>query len=124
MQFDYSKTSLKRIGEKLRHSLPLSEEEEAVFAMYRVGHRNIIEAFRQKHKQAIASGYWPDKPIIFASRLKKRSTISAKLASRQCKMDLTRMNDIAGCRLIFPSARTLNAYREFFLSPCPKKNSR
>ena len=87
-----------------------------MFAMYRVGHRNIIETFRRKHQQAITSGGWPDKPIVFASRLKKRSTISAKLASRQCKMDLTRMNDIAGCRLIFPSVWTLNAYRESFLT--------
>ena len=115
MQFDYSKTSLKRIGEKLRHGIPLDGEEESVFAMYRVGHRNIIEAFRQKHRQTIALKEWRDKSIIFASRLKKRSTISTKLASRQCKMDLTRMNDIAGCRLIFTDVSTLRAYRDFFL---------
>ena len=91
MQFGYSKTSLKRIGEKLRHAIPLTDEEESVFAMYRVGHRNIIETFRQRHKIAIASGNWSDKPIVFASRLKKRVTISTKLASRQCKKVALRM---------------------------------
>ena len=116
MEFDCSKTSLKRIGAKLRHALPLDDREEVLFAQYRAGHRNIIEAFRQKHKQIIALNEWRKKSIIFASRLKKRSTILAKLASRQSAMDLTRMNDIAGCRLIFPDMSTLNDYRQLFLS--------
>ena len=116
MELDCSKTTLKRIGEKLRHAIPLDEREEVLFAQYRAGHRNIIEAFRQKYKQMIASDEWRNKSIIFASRLKKRSTILVKLSSRQSTMDLTRMNDIAGCRLIFPDMSTLNSYREIFLS--------
>ena len=120
MNFACSKSSIKRIGEKLRHSIPLDDSEENAFAMYRNGHRNIIEAFRHKHKQLTALDRWKDGKIVFASRLKKRATISAKLASRQCKMDLTRMNDIAGCRLIFPDVKMLDAYRELFLEQCEK----
>lgn len=120
MKFDYSKSSLKRIGEKLRHAIPLDDSEERAFAMYRNGHRNIIEAFRQKHKQLTALDKWKCGKIVFASRLKKRATISEKLASRHCKMDLTRMNDIAGCRLIFPNVEMLEAYREMFLEQCEK----
>ena len=96
MQFSYSKSSVKKIGEKLRHGDPLDHEEEIAFAMYRLGHRNIIEAFRQKHRQLLSRPQWKNRSVIFASRLKKRSTISMKLGSRLCQMDLTRMHDIAG----------------------------
>jgi hypothetical protein len=40
MQFSYSKSSLKKVGEKLRHAEPLDQEEEIAFAMYRLGHKN------------------------------------------------------------------------------------
>lgn len=60
MNFACSKSSIKRIGEKLRHSIPLDDAEENAFAMYRNGHRNIIEAFRYKHKQLTALERWKD----------------------------------------------------------------
>ena len=111
MQFSYSKSSLKKVGEKLRHAEPLDQEEEIAFAMYRLGHKNIIEAFRQKHRLLLIKPQWKHRSVIFASRLKKRSTISMKLGSRQTQMDLTRMNDIAGCRLIFPVLPALYEYK-------------
>lgn len=120
MQFSYSKSSLKKIGEKLRHAEPLDQEEELAFAMYRLGHRNIIETFRQKHRQQLIKPQWKNRSVIFASRLKKRSTISMKLGSRQKQMDLTRMNDIAGCRLIFPVLPALYEYRSMFLNEADK----
>lgn len=120
MQFSYSKSSLKKVGEKLRHAEPLDQEEEIAFAMYRLGHKNIIEAFRQKHRLLLIKPQWKHRSVIFASRLKKRSTISMKLESRQTQMDLTRMNDIAGCRLIFPVLPALYEYRSIFLKEADK----
>ena len=47
---------------------------------------------------------------VFAQRLKRRSTIFDKL-TRQPNMQLARMHDIAGCRLIFNTIKDLTDFR-------------
>jgi hypothetical protein len=48
--------------------------------------------------------------IEVAQRLKRRSTIVDKL-SRYPRMELARMDDVAGCRLIFPNIAALSKFR-------------
>ena len=49
--------------------------------------------------------------IVVVTRLKRRATIVNKL-SRFPKMQLGRMHDIAGCRVIFPNIEELRAFRQ------------
>lgn len=122
MKIDCSKHQLKKIGEKLRHGNPLSQEDEKALADFRVGHRNIIEAFRNQHNTLLKKSPWNRRSILFASRLKKRQTIRHKLSSRHQQMDLSRMHDIAGCRLIFLTLNNLVEYRTKFLEKSKKNN--
>lgn len=46
--------------------------------------------------------------VVVAQRLKRMPTILNKLA-REPTMDITRMQDIGGCRAVLPSAREVNA---------------
>ncbi len=110
MNISCSKSSLKRIGAKLRHGESLTPEEECCFSEFRLGHRNIIEQFRMRARQHLKK-----KDHLFASRIKKRQTIICKLQDRFSTMDLTRMQDIAGCRIFFPSIKDLVAFRATFL---------
>ncbi len=50
------------------------------------------------------------KKVVLAQRHKRKNTVFDKLL-RQPEMSLARMDDIAGCRLIFPSIQTLHKYR-------------
>ena len=115
MQCDFSKSQLKNIGQKLRHGICLSDFEESLLAQFRMGHRNIIEAFRQSHKSILEKAKWRDRGIFFASRLKKRNTLITKLSNRHTQMDLTRMHDIAGCRVVFLCLADLMRYRNRFM---------
>lgn len=122
MKTSFTKAQLKKVGEKLRHHEPLSYAEEQILAEFRLGHRNIIEAFRNHHKTILNRSRWKDRGILFVSRLKKRNTIVNKLADRQRQMDLSRMHDIAGCRLIFLDLNHLLNYRNRFIQRVISKN--
>jgi ppGpp synthetase/RelA/SpoT-type nucleotidyltranferase len=115
MKVTFTKSQLKKVGEKLRHAESLSENDEMILAEFRIGHRSIIESFRNHHNTILEKTKWKDRGILFASRLKKRQTLIHKLASRQQQMDLSRMHDIAGCRLIFLKLKDLNEYRNRFV---------
>ena len=114
MKINCSKSKLKRVGEKLRHRETLAPEEDCLLKDFRSGHKNIIESFRNYHKTILKNERWKRKGVLFAARLKKKVTLVHKLANRHSKMDLTRMNDIAGCRLIFRTLKDLKDYRELF----------
>lgn len=115
MKVEFSKSQLKKIGEKLRHSKILSIEEEEILSVFRLGHQGIMGMFRKYHKKLLDKYDEKYRGVCFASRLKKRKTLINKLASRHQHMDLSRMNDIAGCRLIFPNLLKLFEYRRKFI---------
>jgi ppGpp synthetase/RelA/SpoT-type nucleotidyltranferase len=52
--------------------------------------------------------------VEVAQRLKRRYTIVDKLF-REPRMDLARMDDVAGCRLIFQNITSLKTFRRKFL---------
>jgi ppGpp synthetase/RelA/SpoT-type nucleotidyltranferase len=60
-----------------------------------------MEFFFRKHVELLSCDRWKSKKIVLASRLKKRATIISKLSSRLKEMNLSRMHDIAGYRLLF-----------------------
>ncbi|MBK5263817.1 MAG: RelA/SpoT domain-containing protein [Alphaproteobacteria bacterium] len=100
----YSKSRVNRAGKAFADSKPASEDYN-VIENWRTSHAYLLNTF-----QATLRGKARGKDIIVAQRLKRRPTIIGKLR-RFPDMQLSRMHDIAGCRVIFRSIQELNAYR-------------
>ena len=104
-----SKGLINRAGDALRARRELTQDELAAIEAWRAGHKNVLNTFQASLRtRAKGSG------VQVAQRLKRRSTIMDKL-SREPKMQLARMDDVAGCRLIFPDIPTLERFRTEFL---------
>jgi ppGpp synthetase/RelA/SpoT-type nucleotidyltranferase len=99
-----SKQAINRAGEALRNK-SLSFEQAGALESWRIAHKQVINSF-----QALLRKRARGKKIEVAQRLKRRSTIVDKL-SRYPRMELARMDDIAGCRLIFPNVAALVEFR-------------
>jgi hypothetical protein len=86
-----SKNRLNRVGDALRNG-PIDEADESLFrsflAVYGAALDDVGDALR-------AVGFEP------TSRVKNRQTIIEKL-NRQTSTNLTRIRDIAGCRVVLP----------------------
>ena len=74
----------------------------------------VINTF-QSSLRARRSRFLGEETVTIAQRLKRRPTIIDKLGREQ-GMSLSRMHDIAGCRLIFRDVDTLRAFRSGVLS--------
>lgn len=83
-------------------------EDFLVVEEWRAAHRAVLNTF-----QAILRNRTREKDIVVAQRHKRRSTIFGKL-NRYPEMQLARMDDVAGCRLIFGDIATLYSFRETF----------
>ena len=77
----------------------------AVIDTWRAAHRPVLNTF-----QAILRIRAQNSDIVVAQRHKRKSTIFGKLA-RFPNMQLSRMDDVAGCRLIFKSVDDLYKFR-------------
>lgn len=99
-----SKGRLNRAGDAIRNHT-LTSEDVLVLDLWRGAHTHVLNTF-----QAILRNRTKGKGIIVAQRLKRRLTIVDKL-SREPGMQLARMDDVAGCRLIFQSIETLEKFR-------------
>lgn len=75
---------------------------------WRAAHRAVLNTF-----QAMIRNRTRDSRITVAQRHKRRTTIFDKLL-RFPEMQLARMDDVAGCRLIFKDIKTLNRFRTDF----------
>jgi putative GTP pyrophosphokinase len=104
-----SKGNLNKIGEKLRLGNHLTLDEVLAFNAWRNSHSHVMNGF-----QAMLRARTRGKNIVVAQRHKRRLTIVDKL-SRESKMQLARMDDIAGIRLIFENVSDLYEFRESFL---------
>ena len=98
-----SKRRVNRAGDRVRNGTASAEDHE-VIQSWRAAHRSVLNTF-----QAILRTRTRHSTNKVAQRLKRRSTIYDKL-HRQPGMDLSRMDDIAGCRIIF---RSINQLRQF-----------
>ena len=103
-----SKGLLNRAGEKYRTGDIPSEDELSAVESWRGGHSYILNTFKPLLWNRIRG-----KNIVLAQRLKRRLTIIDKL-EREPKMELARMDDIAGCRLIFEDIGKLEEFRDQF----------
>jgi putative GTP pyrophosphokinase len=99
-----SKSRVTRAGEAVRKE-SASMEDLAVITLWRAAHRPVLNTF-----QAILRIRARDQGVVVAQRHKRRATIFDKL-HRFPRMELARMDDIAGCRLIFKSTAELYAFR-------------
>ena len=79
-----------------------------VIEEWRASHRNVLNTF-----QSILRNRTRGANISVAQRHKRRRTIFDKL-QRFPKMELGRMDDVAGCRLIFDNVHELEEFREEF----------
>ena len=100
-----SKERVSRAGDAVRTGTA-TEEDLEVINTWRAAHRAVLNTF-----QAILRNRTRGQKIAVAQRHKRRSTIFDKL-ERLPGMRLARMDDVAGCRLIFDSVEALYAFRE------------
>ncbi|MFN9209956.1 MAG: RelA/SpoT domain-containing protein [Betaproteobacteria bacterium] len=102
-----SKSRVNRAGERIRAG-QATAEDLSVVEDWRAAHRAVLNTF-----QAILRERARDAGANVAQRHKRRRTIVDKL-SRFPSMSLSRMDDVAGCRLIFRRIKDLYAFRQKF----------
>lgn len=99
-----SKSRVNRAGDGVRTGSPSNEDLEVIEA-WRAAHRPVLNTF-----QAILRTRLRGKNVIVAQRHKRKNTIFDKL-QRLPTMQLSRMDDVAGCRIIFGNIQDLNEFR-------------
>ncbi|MDG2967199.1 RelA/SpoT domain-containing protein [Pseudomonas extremaustralis] len=102
-----SKSRVNAAGYSIRDQRASLEDMHAIDE-WRAAHRIVLNTF-----QASLRSRTRGKQIIVAQRHKRKNTIFDKLI-RLPKMELSRMDDVAGCRLIFRSIEELYEFRESF----------
>jgi ppGpp synthetase/RelA/SpoT-type nucleotidyltranferase len=99
-----SKSRVNRAGDNVRNALQ-TPNDLAVIEEWRAAHRGVINTF-----QAILRNRLRGQRVTVAQRHKRRNTIFDKL-KRLPGMQLARMDDVAGCRLIFRNEKELRKFR-------------
>ncbi|WP_369772889.1 hypothetical protein [Thioalkalivibrio sp. AKL3] len=102
-----SKSRVNVAGENVRAGTASSDDLRSI-EDWRAAHRAVLNTF-----QASLRTRTRNQSIVVAQRHKRRNTIFNKL-QRLPKMELSRMDDIAGCRLIFNSIDELYNFRKQF----------
>lgn len=102
-----SKSRVNRAGESVRAGTQTAEDLH-VIEQWRAAHRPVLNTF-----QAILRTRTRGTGISVAQRHKRKRTIFDKL-DRLPGMQLSRMDDIAGCRLIFNDVHSLIEFRANF----------
>ncbi|MDR3414070.1 MAG: RelA/SpoT domain-containing protein [Formivibrio sp.] len=102
-----SKSRVNRAGDNVRTGIA-TPDDLLVIDTWRAAHRLVLNTF-----QAILRTRTRNTQITVAQRHKRKRTIFDKLI-RLPKMELSRMDDIAGCRLIFTNIKDLYEFREKF----------
>lgn len=102
-----SKSRVNRSGKNVRDGVATMEDLQCI-EEWRAAHRAVLNTF-----QASLRNRTRNLDIVVAQRHKRRNTIFDKLI-RFPTMELARMDDIAGCRLIFRTIDELYAFRDNF----------
>lgn len=103
-----SRSRVNRAGQAIRDG-NFTEADLSVLDEWRAAHRPVLNTF-----QAILRMRTRGTKIAVAQRHKRKSTIINKL-QRYGDMQLSRMDDVAGCRLIFETVEDLYNFRADFL---------
>ena len=106
----YSKESVNKAAKAIVMALSKQEQinpnDECIIENWRASHTHVLNTWQVILRKRIKTAN-----IVFAQRLKRKNTIYDKLV-RYPDMNLARMHDIAGCRLIFKSEEELLNYRQ------------
>jgi putative GTP pyrophosphokinase len=102
-----SRSRVNRAGDNVRNNTA-TQEDLKVIEEWRAAHRGVLNTF-----QAILRTRTKGTNVTVAQRHKRKNTIFDKL-QRLPKMQLARMDDVAGCRLIFKNIKELNKFRDTF----------
>jgi putative GTP pyrophosphokinase len=102
-----SKSRVSRAGANVRDDVA-TPEDLAVIEAWRAAHRGVLNTF-----QAILRNRTRGKHVFVAQRHKRKRTIFDKL-HRLPGIQLARMDDVAGCRLIFRNIKELEKFRADF----------
>jgi ppGpp synthetase/RelA/SpoT-type nucleotidyltranferase len=100
-----SKTRVSKAGAAVRGGVETPEDLE-VINVWRAAHKPVLNTF-----QGILRNRTRGTGTVVAQRHKRKQTIFDKLR-RFPNMELHRMDDVAGCRLIFPDVASLQKFRE------------
>lgn len=103
-----SRSKVNRAGERIREGTATAEDSSRVDE-WRASHRGVLNTF-----QSILRTRTRGTKIVVAQRHKRRATIEGKLR-RYPAMQLSKMDDVAGCHLIFPDIAALQSFRSTFL---------
>lgn len=84
---------------------------------------SVIEAFRRQYEQPMEFVWAVLESLrlrdniegVVTRRLKKMSTITDKLSQRETTLQLSQMQDLGGCRVVFPSLLYLERMRQIIL---------
>lgn len=98
----YSKSQIKRAGDILRDKNVSREETlwaRQVLVNWRACHGYPLHTFQNTLRERIARLGWKD--VLVSNRLKRLPSITSKLR-RMPQMDLSRMQDIGGLRIVVP----------------------
>jgi len=104
-----SKSRVNLAGKNIRGK-SATREDFSVVDEWRAAHRAVLNTFQATLRTRTRG---KGKGIVVAQRHKRKSTIFGKL-DRYPEMQLARMDDVAGCRLIFPDIDKLYRFREDF----------
>lgn len=104
----YSKGRVNRAGNAIRAG-NFTDEDIDVLENWRASHAHVINTFQANLRRRTRHTEY-----LVGQRLKRRSTIIDKL-TREDGMNLARMHDIAGCRVIFPDVSALHEFRKEFI---------
>lgn len=99
-----SKKRVTRAGAAVRSGSATASDLAAI-EEWRAAHRHVLNTFQGILRNRLRGSH-----VVVAQRHKRRNTIFGKL-DRFPSMELARMDDVAGCRLIFPSISELYAFR-------------
>jgi putative GTP pyrophosphokinase len=102
-----SKSRVNKAGDMVRNGTA-NQDDLRVIDEWRAAHRGVLNTF-----QAILRRRTRGTGVSVAQRHKRKNTIFNKLA-RLKGMSLSRMDDVAGCRLIFDTISGLDDFRESF----------
>jgi len=100
-------TRVSRAGVNVRENVA-TPDDLAVIEGWRAAHRGVLNTF-----QAVLRTRTRGTNVTVAQRHKRKRTIFDKL-QRLPGMQLARMDDVAGCRLIFDSIKDLEKFRTSF----------
>lgn len=100
-----SKSKVNEAGEKVRSGIA-SYNDISIIEEWRAAHRKVLNTFQEILRRRTRYS-----KAVVAQRHKRRNTIFDKL-QRFPKMQLARMDDVAGCRVIFPTIEELYSFRE------------